>query len=235
MFIFCVINFSRGGIVTAIISVFLGAIVWLRYSISEAKNTFLVGFGVLLILLFFLFNYFDNATGNALSQRYGGTFKKKNPKFENYGSGVSGRDELAQEDFQLFKDHLAMGVGVGMAKQARLELGPRYAASHTELTRLLSEHGLLGLGALIILLTIPVQRFFSFKAYYRKLMVVTFVSFSIIASLHAAMRLCVMGFVYGLAFINLMPDKEEIDASEQIRQRYLEWGRYEEEMQQLNA
>lgn len=233
LFIFCVINFSRGGIVTAGVSVFLGTLIWLRYSVSQAKNTFLIGFGVILILLFFLFNYFDNVTGNALSQRYGGTFKKKNPKLEKFGSGVSGRDELAQEDYQLFIDHPVFGVGVGMAKEARLEFGPRYAASHTELTRLLSEHGLFGLGALIILLVIPVQRFLSYKAYYRKLLVVVFVSFSIISSLHAAMRLCVMGFVYGLAFINLMPDKEDVDTSEQIRLRYLEWGHYDDELKQL--
>lgn len=152
---------------------------------------------------------------------------------EKFGSGVSGRDELAQEDYQLFIDHPVFGVGVGMAKEARLEFGPRYAASHTELTRLLSEHGLFGLGALIILLVIPVQRFLSYKAYYRKLLVVVFVSFSIISSLHAAMRLCVMGFVYGLAFINLMPDKEDVDTSEQIRLRYLEWGHYDDELKQL--
>ncbi len=235
LFLFCVINFSRGGIVTAMISVFLGAIIWLRYSVSKAKNTFLIGFGVLLILLFFVFNFFDNVTGNALSQRYGGTFKKKNPKFEKFGSGVSGRDELVKEDYQLFKDHIILGVGVGMAKSARLEFGPRYAASHTELTRLLSEHGIFGLGALIILLVIPIQRFLSYKAYYRKLLMAVFVSFSIVASLHAAMRLCVMGFVYGLAFINLMPDKEDVDTSEQVRQRYLEWEAYEDELKYLGA
>ncbi|MDZ4757549.1 MAG: O-antigen ligase family protein [Bacteroidota bacterium] len=236
-FTFCVINFSRGGIFTAIISILLGAIVWLRYAQSKTKNVFLIGFGVIIIFLFFLFNYFDNITGNSLSKRYAGSITKKDPKYENFGSGVTGRDELIKGDFALFQEHIVLGVGVGMAKEARLEYGHRNAASHTELTRLLSEHGLFGLGALLILLLIPIQRFFTFKAYYRKLLIVVFVSFSIIASLHAAMRLCVMGFVYGLAFINLMPDKEEVDASEQIRLRYLEWGQYEEEIQleELNA
>jgi hypothetical protein len=52
------------------------------------------------------------------------------------------------DDIKIWKEHFVLGVGPGIGKWLRDKTG---TAAHTEYSRLLSEHGLCGIGAMVIL------------------------------------------------------------------------------------
>ena len=231
---FCIINFSRGGIFTAITSVVLGSIVWIVYSKSNKKNTFI--FNLVLVTLFsvFIFNYFDNITGNTLSKRYAGTTsskqENKGSENENFGSGFSGREDIVQEDFEVFKRYPILGVGPGMSAAVRYKLFDDGKPPHTEFSRLISEHGILGLISLFILIYFPILSFIKSKEFHKKLFLIMFSSFSIICSFHAAMRISMMGFVYGIAFINLVKKRDDLaDPVKEYKEKSMIWEQFEQE------
>src|SRR5690606_38226942 len=107
----------------------------------------LVGLVVVALVGIVLFARLDEFTGGALGSR----FRDTDP---------TGRDELAQEDVEVWLDHPVMGVGPGRAYAYRDVAGPlEEAAAHTEFTRLLAEHGVLGLLAIATLGAVAVRRF----------------------------------------------------------------------------
>ncbi len=229
LFIFCTINFSRGGIFTAIISTFLGALVWNRYSASQKKGTLFLGLSVVILSIVILFNYIDLFTGNTLSQRYAGSTSKKDARYEQFGSGVSGRDVLILSDLDIFKNNPVMGIGMGMTYYQHANYMDRNIASHTEITRLLSEHGSMGLAALILLLSNPIRSFRRTPHFYKRLFLVMFTSYALICTTHAAMRLAMMGFGYGIAFMNIIPRRrDERDPVTDYQAQSLIWNQYEE-------
>ena len=73
----------------------------------------------------------------------------------------TGRSDLMSFELDEFFKNPVLGVGVGKIKELRLESEGIEAASHNEMSRILSEHGLFGLIALIILLATPLL--FRFK------------------------------------------------------------------------
>lgn len=202
-FILCVINFSRGPIITTILSSLIGLVVWLTYNDSPKKHlvVFWVVVGAIAISVSFIF--VDNYTGGNLSQRYLGSVKIKDPKKEKFGSGVSGRDQIVKVDYEIFKDNWMMGVGPGASTYMRKDYGYRTLGSHTELSRLISEHGLFGVAAIIILISNPFIFFQRSTRISEKLFSSMLSSFSLVMSTHVAMRLGLIGFTYGLAFINM--------------------------------
>ena len=68
---------------------------------------------------------------------------------------VTGRDTKIIGDFNIWLDHFFFGVGPGTSK----EYSPRGWLPHTEFSRLLAEHGLLGLMALFILFAVARRNF----------------------------------------------------------------------------
>jgi hypothetical protein len=50
-----------------------------------------------------------------------------------------------------YVDHPIVGVGVGRAREERIEATGDVVASHSEVSRLLAEHGMLGVLSLLIL------------------------------------------------------------------------------------
>src|SRR5262249_53559813 len=69
---------------------------------------------------------------------------------------TSGRDQLLSDDLKLWKEHPLLGVGPGVGKWLRDKSG---SAAHTEDSRLLSEHGLFGLAAMVILFVVLARQF----------------------------------------------------------------------------
>jgi hypothetical protein len=65
------------------------------------------------------------------------------------------RKELAKEEINLFVKNPLVGVGVGNGNQIRKIKFGSNVNSHDELTRLLAEHGSLGLINIIILMSYP--------------------------------------------------------------------------------
>jgi O-antigen ligase len=131
----------------------------------------------------------DAFTGGKLSERYA----KK---------GFSNRETIAQEDLQLFVGHPILGVGPGMGKFMRKKEFNSGGAAHTEFTRLLSEHGMLGVIALLALVGTASYRIMARGTSQEKALRATAIAYSFLFMAVTAMRVALPGFVFGLAFIN---------------------------------
>jgi O-antigen ligase len=108
---------------------------------------------------------------------------------------------------QMFYDNPILGVGVGMNKQYREEMLGIVGASHNEITRMLAEHGLLGVINLLILLIVPIINYFSNKQY---IFLISFYLFWFLTINHAAMRIAAPAFIYGLTLLKFSFDEEPV-------------------------
>jgi len=116
---------------------------------------------------------------------------------------TTGRVVLIESQFNNFYAHPFFGIGVGSGKYNRIENNLGTYASHNEIGRLLSEHGLLGLIALIILLITPFSSILN-QGLYEKSFLWAFYLFWFLTINHSAMRIAFPGFIYGLSLVKII-------------------------------
>lgn len=104
-------------------------------------------------------------------------------------------------------DDPILGVGAGMGKEIRKEAFGQEAASHNEITRMLSEHGLFGVFGLLILLITPLVLYINNRQH---LYFFSFYIFWLLTINHAAMRIAAPAFVYALALLSVQVKIPEI-------------------------
>ena len=81
------------------------------------------------------------------------------------------------------------------------------AASHNEITRLIEEHGLIGVIILLILIFVPLVHFYNSTNYQRAFLCSFFV-FWFLTINHSAMRIVFPSFIYGLSLIQIKKDEK---------------------------
>lgn len=200
------LTFSRGGMITPLI---LLIVIFIYFSWKVAglnRNTIRIIFltTVFSILSYFLFDYANQITGNKLLDRYSG--KKSGKQVENLDQLTSGRTQIMLLDWMIFKDNPIIGIGVGMGKFARPKYGYMIeVAAHNEFSRTLAEHGLFGVFALLILLGFPFHYFVLNKNIGERVLVIAFIGFCFVFMTHAATRIAAPCFLYGFAFIRIVP------------------------------
>ena len=89
---------------------------------------------------------------------------------------------------------------MGLGKIERLERTGKAAATHSELTRVIGEHGLLGIITILILLVVPGIKFLKNP---RNLFLIPLIIFWGATINHSAMRIAAPGFIYALALLNI--------------------------------
>ena len=114
--------------------------------------------------------------------------------------------ELISTELGAFYENPFTGIGVGKGFEYRMDTRGIAIASHNELSRLLSEHGILGLFALLILILVPILFWAKFKNNYYFL---AFVAFWFLTINHSAMRIALPAFVYGLALLYIVDEKKD--------------------------
>lgn len=200
------LTFSRGGIITGFIAFVTLAV---AYSYSQKRVTvFLKYFGITFVLLSAIWVYSTDLTGGMLENRYLG----KNAKGEQKEDASSGRIDIFANQFESFMKNPFLGIGVGSGKYKRLEEGGHVtAASHNEVSRLLEEHGLIGVLSLILLV---VAFFSNFKKtpMYGKGFILSFAILWFLTINHSAMRIAFPGFIYGLSLITIYKEEDELTA-----------------------
>lgn len=197
------LTFSRGGVFSAVASVMAA----IGFAMIVNRKTF-IRYSVIMVLFagagFLVFNKVDEITGHKLSQRYRGeTIATISGEQEKTWSKVtSGRTALIAADWYIFKEYFLFGAGPGGAKNLRSDYGaPPDSAAHTEFTRLLSEHGIGGMLASLLLLLFPI--YWIRKQRYRLWMGVSAALFcmAILTASHSAMRTNTTIVCYVLAAI----------------------------------
>lgn len=188
----CVLTFSRGGAFNLVVAA--GALV--VHLVRQRR----LRLALLSLLLFatlagtFALPRLNAWTGGALGQRFSDI-------------NTTGRTSLAREDLRLFLNQPLLGVGPGMSPIRRLESTGRIVAPHTEYTRLLAEHGVFGLAALLLLLGLLAQAYLRRRHGLPRGWLATLALWSLAEMSHAAMRIAPIGLLIGLALVE-WPSRE---------------------------
>jgi len=192
------ITFSRGGIFGVIIAFSLA----ISYYIFQGQRNIQMIFKgmVLLAAVMVTWFYIVSITDGIISQRYG-------LSGISYGNklimDLSGRAEIYNIDINIFYDHLFAGVGVGNANKMRENYGyGKSVATHTEYSRMLAEHGILGLFSLLMFLRISIYQLLLSCSTRSKFIKILFGTLAILTLGHSAMRVAMPSFIYGFLFIN---------------------------------
>ncbi len=197
---FAVFTFSRGGVVSGIASVIGGMIVMAGSgrNIKELKQV--INLLLVLVLLGTItWVYLNGFTNGFLAQRYEKAINHDQDDPNAQIINTTGRYEIANEDVEIFEKNPIFGVGPGNATAIRTgDLGKNWVA-HTEFTRLLAEHGSFGIICIFLLLSSPLIAFRK-QSHEGKIIMTVMIILSLSIMLHVAMRLAVVGVIYGLAF-----------------------------------
>ncbi|WP_026935519.1 O-antigen ligase family protein [Christiangramia echinicola] len=196
-----VVSFSRGGIVTGILCLIAFLIFFYsKQDLKTIKKTNLKIIGVVIIFTV-VWMFTSMETGGLIGNRY----TNRNALGQVEDDITTGRMELIETELSAFYHHPITGIGVGKGKEYREENLGIGIASHNELSRLLAEHGILGIIALCIIIIVPITFWFKFKNNFYFL---AFVTFWFMTINHSAMRIALPGFVYGLALLYIVDEKK---------------------------
>lgn len=175
------LTFSRGGLYNTAVGLGIAFFYLIRESRSRLQfilvSVFLVAFSGYVLL-----PRLDEFTGGALVDR-----------FEN--TSTTGREDFMAYQMKVFERHTLFGLGPGRGF---------WGASHTEYTRLLSDHGLLGVLALILLFVMAGVSIKRARSMVDKAVVASMLAWSFVFMAHAGMRLAAPAFLIGLSFVHLM-------------------------------
>ncbi len=190
------VTFSRGGILTSIIMIIVLLIN--VYFLTDYKSKFKLN-----LLIFFtiiaslgIWGYSVLQTNGLLVNRY----ENKDAAGRVKESRLSGREDLINSELELFFENPIFGVGVGKSVEIRNSETGIKTASHNEITRLLAEHGTLGIVILIILFLTPVFIYFNNK---QNIFMFSFFLFWLLTINHAAMRIAAPAFIYALSLLKI--------------------------------
>ena len=200
------LTFSRTGVVLA----FLASVATALLLLSDARARLQV-----LLLALFLFAATQFIIVPQLDAFTQGTFTVRYTD-----TSLTGRDEIAALDLDIWRQHLLDGVGPGRAVLFRSEAG-HGASAHTEFTRLVAEHGMLGLLALLLLAVMMWHSFLRSRGGYNRAVVGGFLIWVVGFMIASAFRLVAPAFALGVTIATLRLDnvnaplnQEEIGSAE---------------------
>ncbi len=199
------LSFSRGGNYAAVIALFGFLLVHVisRDSHVVSKKVFvslLVATAVSITAVVMI----NNVTQGVFANRFTG----RNMEGEMREDVTTGRLRLLQEEWQLFKEH-PLGLGAGGSAASRAIESGRSIATHNEFGRLLSEHGVLGLIIIVLMIVYPIRHYFKWKVTDSRSFLVLLCSLALATMMHSALRLALPAFLYGLSMVCMLPREED--------------------------
>ncbi len=198
------ITFSRGGMVTGALMIALFMMVAYVRSNKIIRTQLIQLVAVLLVAFSLIWVYAESETSGLIGKRYA----NKDALGREKESKFTGREALAAGEIEMFLDNPFLGVGAGKGTEIRTEKMGFLVASHDELTRMLAEHGSLGILALMILFFTPILLYLDNKQH---LYLFCFIAFWFLTINHAAMRTAAPSYVYALALLKIrFTDEEEV-------------------------
>ncbi|MEH6535803.1 MAG: O-antigen ligase family protein [Psychroserpens sp.] len=197
------VTFSRGGVVAAVITVliFLSAVFY-RSSKKQASQlvqvSLLLGFALIIV-----WGISSNQTDGLIEMRY----VNKDHLGREKKDITTGRWHLFVEEIDGFLESPFLGIGASRVKNKRVEKYGRHLPSHNEIGRLLSEHGVLGIIILMILVFTPI----SYRSRNKKnIFFYAFLGFWFATINHSGMRIAAPSFIYALCLLNVTNEKNPV-------------------------
>jgi len=194
------VTFSRGGVIVAVIMVAVFSLV--LYLSTSIKTKFKITYKLIAVLgaVAAIWLYALLQTGGMIENRY----TNKDALGREKADVTTGRGRLISADFEAFQESPVFGIGVGRVKSYYIEKLNIELPSHNELARMLSEHGALGILALLVLLFTPI---FSIIGGRRNIYFYPFIIFWALTISHSSMRIAAPAFIYALSLLNIDYEK----------------------------
>jgi hypothetical protein len=190
------LTFSRGGMITGFLMIVL--LLLFLYFKSNYTGRVKLNYIIVLVVLALMatWGYTSFQTGGLIDKRY----KNQDAQGRVKEGRFTGREEIAQDEINTFLKNPIFGVGVGKGTEVRKVETGKDVLSHDEITRMLAEHGSLGILALLILFFTPLVLYLENKF---NMFLLCFVLFWLLTINHAAMRTAAPAFVYSLSLLNV--------------------------------
>lgn len=183
------LTFSRGGVLTALGGIAAGSLYLIRD--RKMRGALVLRIGVfVLIAVSAVVPVLNTVTGGALADRFS-------------DRGLTGRDKIIEADLIAFRENPIFGVGPGMSKDYHARTFRRSSA-HTEYSRLLAEHGLFGLAAMLLLGWITFKRLLRAVPNASRGFAVGFTVWALLFMFHASMRMAAVSFIFALGSAYLL-------------------------------
>lgn len=195
------VTFSRGGVFTAFFMIIavIGTLFFLKR--SEFRFSFIPKLAVIAVGLVLAWGYTSLATNGLIDKRYANEDAAGRAK-EDLSTG---RTELITIELEAFIENPIAGIGAGQVKFYRAKRDGIIAASHNETSRLLSEHGSIGILSLVLLILAPLFYRLNHRG---NIYFYAFLIFWLATINHSAMRIAAPSFFYGLALLFIVPKKK---------------------------
>lgn len=196
-----IITFSRGGVVAAILMIMAFLVIVYSRALPRLRNKLLGSFVLFVSCLAITWIISSNTTGGMIDKRYANQDSLGRDK-EDLSTG---RAELIVDELYGFFENPFLGIGASHSKYRGTD--NHIIVSHNEISRLLSEHGIIGVLILLILIFTPL----SYRSVNRKnIFFFAFLAFWFATVNHSALRLAGPAFFYALALINIENEKRPI-------------------------
>jgi len=191
-----IVTFSRGGVITGVMMIIVLIIVlYFRANLAGKAKISTIAIIATLVSMG-IWGYTSLQTGGLIDKRYANQDAAGRVKKDRLG----GREKIAETELQMFLDNPILGIGVGKNKEYREAETGIVAASHNEITRMLSEHGSLGLLGLLILFLTPLILYSQNR---ENIFSLCFLLFWLLTINHAAMRMASPAFIYALSLLKI--------------------------------
>ncbi|MEP2404959.1 MAG: O-antigen ligase family protein, partial [Nonlabens ulvanivorans] len=194
------VTFSRGGVYTSFLMIIavIGTLFLLKR--SEFRASFIPKLAVIGLGLIMAWGFTSLVTNGLIDKRYANEDAAGRAKDDL----STGRTELISIELEAFFENPIAGIGAGQVKYYRAKKDGIIAASHNETSRLLSEHGAIGIFSLLVLIFTPLF----FRLFHRgNIYFYAFLIFWIATINHSAMRIAAPAFFYGMALLYVRPVK----------------------------
>lgn len=182
------LTFSRGGVLNVVVALAFAAATYVRAPRGRTAALSLVTV-ISLVMLYVVVPRLDLFTGGLLTERF------TTPE-------TTQRSEIAEAELQIWRDHPIVGIGPGGVGEVRT-VGSGEPAAHTEVTRLLAEHGLAGLAAICLLVVMTVAAYGRARDASYRAWVIALAAWALVEMTHSAMRIAAISFCFGLTMISL--------------------------------
>jgi O-antigen ligase len=195
------ITLSRGGLITGVIAILVFAIF---YFLSRRNSFILIlkYLAICILVVIPIWTFTATVTDGMLVNRY----TNKNARGDTKDDVSAGRVKIFMNEIDGFVKNPFFGIGVGTGKFKRIDELGKKVASHNEMSRLIGEHGVIGLLILILLIIIPIRSMTRQQLQNRGYLS-AFILFWFLTINHSAMRLAMPAFMYGLSTMDITYNK----------------------------
>lgn len=198
-----IVTFSRGGVFGAIITILAFLLFYYLAIPSKRRNELVVIFLLFGATMTFTWVFSVSQTDGFINLRYA----NKDHLGREKSDVTTGRGDLFVKELDGFISNPFWGIGSSRAKDQRIELEGQGVTSHSETSRVLAEHGMLGVAILIILIFKPLDMRTRNKQNY---FFYAFLCFWFATINHSSMRIAAPAFIYALALLNVTNEKNPV-------------------------